>query len=446
MAIRTIYIEYKESGVLTDPFAVTLDSDPALSFPIFGIRRADSGEIIVPAGTAVNNPSVGRYEYDIDLLDGVLYSASWEVYPTAISAPRYIIQPVGPFYTSTETGVNAVPTYKGTLIQGQTTIFMLKITDMEGNPIDPTSINFIISDDNNIPVSVTDSNGNSSTTTIPEKAASGFYVFDWAIPETQDSGDYLIVWTYTVNGVVKTATEAFTIATDSADSYLYSGMAAQLIAGLESYIRCAQCIPVYFEQNRPSIDQTTFQFTFKNWNQTPGIRVYRNKTQLIESGYTVNYFTGEITFSTPLTIYDTIYADYNFRWFTDQQLYDFIANAVRTLNSFPPASPQYTLESVPDRYIPAILKQAAVDAFRQLMLCLQFQQPQQVFGGSEGAQNAFSNIDTLKKNYEEELKTIYEQKKFGPYPSSRIIVPTVMAMPGGRSRWFRSLFCNTNGG
>jgi len=74
-------------------------------------------------------------------------------------------------------------------------------------------------------------------------------------------------------------------------------------------------------------------------------------------------------------------------------------------------------------------------------MCLQFQQPQQVFGGPEGAQKAFSNLEILKKNYEEEWKLLYEMKKLGPYTNlTRSIVVPSYTLPGGRSRWFRMLF------
>ena len=46
----------------------------------------------------------------------------------------------------------------------------------------------------------------------------------------------------------------------------------------------------------------------------------------------------------------------------------------------------------------------------------------------------------MKKNYEGDWEKLVEQKKLGPYPSSKLIVTPEYTLPGGRSRWFRYLF------
>lgn len=210
-------------------------------------------------------------------------------------------------------------------------------------------------------------------------------------------------------------------------------------AALSDLICCAQRIPVYYEQGVPDLAHRKFKFTFPRWNQAYGTRVYRNKT-LVESDYEINYFKGTVEFDIPLTSYDVINADYNFRWFDDSKLDLFLANGMSYLNAFPPYT-RYNLYSIPDPYIPALLYAASRDALRNLMFCLNFQQPKEVFGGSEGAQNAFSNMDSLKKNYEEDLKALIEAKKFGPYRGlTGIIEHQSMSLPGGKGRWFRMLF------
>jgi hypothetical protein len=74
------------------------------------------------------------------------------------------------------------------------------------------------------------------------------------------------------------------------------------------------------------------------------------------------------------------------------------------------------------------------------MFCLNFQQPAQVFGGTEEAGKAIANFETLKQNYEKDAEKLLEQKKLGPYPKSRMVVTPEFTLPGGRSRWFRYLF------
>jgi hypothetical protein len=67
------------------------------------------------------------------------------------------------------------------------------------------------------------------------------------------------------------------------------------------------------------------------------------------------------------------------------------------------------------------------------MLCLQFQQPQKVFGGAEQADKVFGNLESLKKNYEEELKAVYVEKKNQPYVGlTRTIITPSISLPGGR--------------
>jgi hypothetical protein len=424
--MRKVYINYAVSGVAANAHSVTLTSSDGT----YGIKRKDTGAIIVAAGTAVSNPSIGRYEYDLDAIDGVVYLVSWKVLPTATANARYISQEVGPFDSQTE--IQAVPSYKGTFVQGTTATLMLKITNFDGDPLDAELITFAIKD----------SSGATVEADTPEKVVIGFYVFDWDIPTTQTIGEYTVYWYYTIDGIMRTEIQSIIVSADEIDTDIFSGRALDFRVALEYYICCAQSIPVYFEQCKtPSVDYKTFRFTFDDWNQTTGCKIYRNKTQLVTSGVEINYFKGEVTFLNPLTQFDTLYADYNFRWFSDDQLYQFIINALRTLNAYPPASPQYTLNSLPERFIPVVIKQAAVDALRNIMLCLQFQQPQQVFGGSENSEKAFGNFDTLKKNYEEEIKDLYAQKKLGPYVGlTRSIVVPEFTLPGGRSRWFRYLF------
>jgi hypothetical protein len=249
----------------------------------------------------------------------------------------------------------------------------------------------------------------------------------------------LVTWSYVVNSTAATELQQVIVADSGAASNFYKGRVLEFRNALESYIFCAQAIPVYFEQAKLTEDRRTFYFSFPRWNQTAGVNIYRNKS-LITSGAEVNYFKGYVRFDSMLSDYDFVNADYNFKWFSDLELDTFLSNAVQTLNSFPPHS-TYTLISLPDKYIPSVLYKAATDALRKMMLCLQFQEPQQVFGGSDGAQQAFSNFETLKKNYEDEWKLLYEQKKYGPYVGlTQSIVTPEFTLPGGRSRWFRYLF------
>jgi hypothetical protein len=97
------------------------------------------------------------------------------------------------------------------------------------------------------------------------------------------------------------------------------------------------------------------------------------------------------------------------------------------------------------RFVPAVLIRAATDAIREMMFALSFQEPQQVFGGPEGADRTFQRLDSLKKNWEEEWKMLFENKRLGPYPRMGLIAVPEFTLPGSRSRWFRYLFSTNQG-
>jgi len=421
---QTIYIDYEKDGVATNAYSVKLGSDDET----FGIKVLGSSTVIVANNTSVSNPSVGRYEYTFTPVTGVTYQVSWKVVPISGEDPQYVIQEIGPFY-STEDIIRSVADYRGTFIQGSTTTLFLKVTSMEGLPINPSNISIAIYDPSNVLI-------DSGT---PDKATDGYYAYDWVIATDADVGDYLVKWTYIYDGISNEELQQVVVADEGDASNFYKGRVLEFRNALESYIFCAQSIPIYFEQSKITEDGRTFYFSFPQWNQTAGVNIYRNKS-LITSGAEVNYFKGYVRFDSLQSDYDSINADYNFKWFSDLDLDTFLSNAVQTLNQFPPFS-SYTLISLPDKFIPSVIYKAATDALRKLMLCMQFQQPAQVFGGSEGSQQSFGNFETLKKNYEDEWKLLFEQKKYGPYVGlTRSIVTPEFTLPGGRSRWFRYLF------
>ena len=331
--------------------------------------------------------------------------------------------------------IRAVPNITGEFRQGDTADLFLKITDFDGTPSDPSSITVTITG----PIESPSEDIAEVLSEIPFQIDSGFYVYSWVIDSSQTIGTYKITWLYIVGDEEKTEVNYIVVTSGSATpSPLYSDRLRAFMQALEHHICCAQSIPVYFEQAKKSRDRNKFEFTFNKWNQSSGIRIYRNQ-EIMNSGVEVDYFNGNVKFDDNLLPQDVINADYNFRWFSDEDLNRFLANAVYSFNIFPPYS-NYILETIPDQYISVVLYGAARDALRQIMMCLQFQEPQQVFGGPEGASKAFSNFETLKKNYESDFLKLSENKKFGTYPRTRIIMVPEYTLPGGRSRWFRMMF------
>jgi hypothetical protein len=337
--------------------------------------------------------------------------------------------------------VNAVADYAGSFKQGGVAILKLRITTFDGTPIDPYQITTTISG----PTQAGDQDPSQAgaqypnvETGIPFQADRGYYIYTWNIPPNTTTGTYVVDWEYFVDEIERHEYQNLMVTAAVAAPYFYTERWVAFRTALDIHLSCAQSIPVYYEQARPSYDLRSYHFSFPEWNQSPGARVYRNG-ELVSSGLEVDYFNGKINFSTALMPQETVNVDYNFRWFSEEELNRFILNALQSMNTYPPHS-GYTVENIPDRFTPAVLYGAAKDALRQLMLCVNFQQPAQVFGGPEQAAKAFANFDTLKQNYEKDAEKLLEQKKLGPYPKSRMVVTPEFTLPGGRSRWFRYLF------
>ncbi len=321
---------------------------------------------------------------------------------------------------------------RGRFRQADWGILMLAISQICGTGVDAEDISIqiyqgsdVVSFDNNIPMQVDDGN----------------YVFEWIIDEDQPTGEYTADWMFTVNDIDYTETQTFIVhpgSDESSADILYNERLIAFREGLEKLIICAQQIPVYFEQAKPSCGRFSFDFTYPRWNLSSRVKVYRNK-KILTTGFNINHFKGRITFDNELLPQDIINMDYDFRWFTDDELDLFLNNALMAFNSFPPVQ-GYTLENVPSIHVPAILYGAAKDALRQLMMCLQFQEPQQVFGGADRAQQVFGNIETLKQNYEKDWDKLTDVKKYGRYPKMAMVIVPEYTLPGGRSRWFRYLF------
>lgn len=332
--------------------------------------------------------------------------------------------------------IQSVADYRGTFEQNSPSTLFLRITTFEGQPTDPSSISLSITNDLDEEV----------IGGIPEKIIAGFYIFDWYIPADQGVGTYQATWSYTVNGEDFQEVQQFNVAADGEIRLhsLYSDRLVSIRMALTVHLSCAQAIPVYNEQGVIESDKRTVTFNFPRWNQNIRTRIFLNEKPVTE-GATIDYFRGKVIFDSLLTDYDTVTSDYNFRWFDDADLDRFLQNAMSTVNSYPPVE-GYNLFNVPDRFIPHILYGASRDAIRHLLLCLQFQEPQEVFGGPEKSQNAFQQLETLKKNFEEDFRALLEQKKYGPYKGlTKVIVTPEFTLPGGRSRWFRYLFGSGGG-
>lgn len=321
----------------------------------------------------------------------------------------------------------------GYFTPGTLACFFLTFVDLTGQPFDPSDLNAVITkvDSGNILVE-SDTFG---------KEEEGIWDFSFNIPNSTTPGRYRLTVTYvveTINGPeTNTFIEDFVIAEKGPSVYSLRQVASR--AFLEALIGYIQRIPVFDEIIRLNKARTIGELSFPRWNQTAKVSLILNGTQ-IEKDFTVDYLKGRINFNHALSTYDQATASYNFRWFSDFELDSFIEQGINEVNIYPPQS-VYTINDLPDRWMIVSIYAAVVNVYRRWLSDILFLEPAKIFGSLQRAKDISSQIDTLKKNYEEDKKTLLEQKKFGPYLGlTRTITTPEFTLPGGRSRWFRYLF------
>jgi hypothetical protein len=323
-----------------------------------------------------------------------------------------------------------VTDYAGSFIQGGWGTVRIQVLTVEGASLEPEGIEVEVR-----PLATTEV----VTSGTPVRIGRGFYVFDWPISETQTPGRYSVVWTYEVGGSSRTVTQQIVVVEDGGSNAVHTAMMTLMRIKLEQMLSALQSIFIYMEQALPTADFQTYAFSFQRWNQAAGVRVYRNQI-LITDGYEVDYLNGRITFDVPNLPEDQVHVDYNFRFFSDDDLNLFLLNGLNVFNLFAPHTNASFL-NLPDKYIPPTLYGAAVDAIRAFMQQLIWPRTRALFETPQGADKAYDQYETLKKNYEETWKMLVEQKKLFPYAGlTRLIIQPMFTLPGGRARFFRYLF------
>lgn len=421
---KKIFFKHRIDGKLKDAYSVRLRSEDGT----YGVKALDDGNVVVHPTGVIESSEEGIYEYEFSHPSNVMYVASWEIISEEGDDVRYVVKQVGPFDENGD--IIAVSDSRGKFIQGDVTSLILNITEFDGTPVNPERISLLVTDeDQNVILEGT-----------PEKIKDGTYIYDWAI-STKDHhpGTYIATWTYGINGISKIETYNVVVAERTGNAGNYSGKILLMRQALDVMLDRAQHIPVYFQQAHPSYNNRIYSWTKPRWNQKSGTRIYRNK-EVVTSGYEIDYSGGKVIFDNKLTSYDVVHADYNFRWFSDEMLDRFLSNGLHRLNVQGPHS-SYSINNLPEKYIPTVLYGALVDALRSLLLAVNFEEPAQFFGGPEEASRRFSQIETLKKNYEDDLVKMLEQKKLQPYVGlTKVISTPSYTLPGGRSRWFRMIF------
>ncbi len=325
---------------------------------------------------------------------------------------------------------------KGPFRLGQSAMFFFNFPDINGKLFDPSTITVSIK----TPAGVTLTTADNVTDNV-DFISKGEYAYKWSVPLTVSTGLYTLTVAYTAEQTTGVQTLSFTERFVISEAE-FNVITAQVIAFrrfLESLIGETQRIPINYEIGRFNVAKTVADFSFQRWNQPAGARIHLNGI-LREKGFSIDYLKGKVHFDNPLDEADEVFAQYNFRWFEDDELDDFVSQSIEFFNSYTPHS-SYIHGTIPPRYGVTVAMQSAVFALRRLIMDLAFQDTAKVFGGPERADKVAAMFDSLKKNYEEDLKGLYEQKKYGPYLGlTKTVTVPEFTLPGGRSRWFRYLF------
>ncbi len=268
----------------------------------------------------------------------------------------------------------------------------------------------------------------------------GFYFYDYPIPNSLPVNTYTVVITGTVLGVPTSMSIYLMVVQAGIQTPVSASQSAiELIAALDRYIGCAQHIPVYREVGFKNKTGTQVRFTWPRWNLAN--HIIRLNGEQIEDGFVIDLDTANVTFDVPLHSTDVVDASYNFRFFQQIDLLGFINDAISQINVEPPQDRAYTIDTFPEIFVGVLLQGAAANCMKRLLFCLAFQEQQTIFGGPENAKNAMDTFKTLKENFE---KSFSEDKKTlktkGRYPGISAIVQPEYTLPGGRARWFRYLF------
>ena len=102
------------------------------------------------------------------------------------------------------------------------------------------------------------------------------------------------------------------------------------------FLHEAMHIPVYQEQGYWGKDRKTLNFAYKNWQRSPGV-ILRKNNRIITSGYYADY-DGTIRLERAADPEDMYYATYQFKYFSDEELLDFLNMGLYAMNTIPPAS------------------------------------------------------------------------------------------------------------
>ena len=319
-----------------------------------------------------------------------------------------------------------------TFSQGQTAMLTAQFVTLAGQPI-------------NVPDATVQIFGNGGSVVLGptpmDLVVTGLYLYDYVIPNSLPVNTYTIQYTGTVQGTPTAGTAQLRVLPAGSPGTDITETETAAITALESYIGCAQKIPVVSELGTIDRTRTQVHFQWPRWNLS-NTKIFLNNNLLTPDAdnIAIDYDTGTVTFPRVLIPSDSVKATYNFRFFTREDLLRYLNDALSLINIEPGGSNNFTLQNIPAQAIGVLLHGAAANALQAIMFCLMFQKEATIFGGMDRASEVFSNFKSLKENHEQVFAEAKKKLKIARYPNTVSVVQPEFTLPGGRSRWFRYLF------
>jgi hypothetical protein len=184
---------------------------------------------------------------------------------------------------------------------------------------------------------------------------------------------------------------------------------------------------------------TIYGFAYRNWQQDPKPLVFLNKRK-VDDGWHVDY-DGKIYWDSLMAPEDYVNINYQFAYFSKEELLSFLMLGLKAMNSIPPASETYSsLEQAPHIWDYGILVMAAITALKRLIFGWSWQEKRIIYGRPEEAQAALALWQDLYKSYQEIWTENAKNVKTRKLPGMAMYVTPEYTLPGGRSRWFRYLY------
>jgi len=283
-----------------------------------------------------------------------------------------------------------------------------------------------------------------------KKEHNGIWYLDWYVPADLVLGDYYDIWNFKWDDSADYeqinlkfsvhARDVFLNTVAKALSIRTSDTTVEMMLALQNnLILEVQRIPVHWEQGYRG-GPRSLNFAFGNWIPDPHPQLRRNK-RLMTSGWTPD-MNGHIDLESGMDPEDNFYAQYHFRYFSDEDLISFLNEGLFAMNATPPASMSFgSLPSSPFAWRFGITLYASMQALRRLLMGLTVQERAIIFGERpEDLQRAQSIWEKLYQDYSTMWMEFRKDIKTNRLPGIQMIVTPEYTLPGGRSRWFRYLY------